>query len=194
MVQLESDSNWLKRGRQRAAVAAVLRRPMTPSEIWRAALAIAPRIQLRDVWFILRQMEQRHLVTCFNPKELTAKVYFWTDSRVTFLSEQEWRNYAYVIRAKIRRYVLLQLADRGDQAASRVRQVVNERHPISLNAVIRALRDLRLRRLVRVSGEGEKRGQKIYRLTAAGQRITEFLAHRTVSPQSLLNSPPLLRA
>jgi len=194
MVQLESDSNWLKRGRQRAAVAAVLRRPMTPSEIWRAALAIAPRIQLRDVWFILRQMEQRHLVTCFNPKDLTAKVYFWADSRETFLSEQEWRNYAYVIRAKVRRTVLLQLADRGDRAASHVRQSVNERYPISLNAVIRALRDLRLRKLVRVSGEGEKRRQKIYRLTAAGQRITEFLAHRTVSPQSLLNSPPLLRA
>jgi len=167
---------------------------MTPSEIWRAAQVIAPRIQLRDVWLILRQMEQHHLLTCFNPKELTAKVYFWTDSRVTFLSERDWRNYAYVIRAKIRRYVLLQLADRGDQAASHIRYWVNQRHPVSLNAVIRALRDLHLRKLVRVSGEGEKRRQKVYQLTAAGRRIAEFLAHRTVSPQSLLNSPPSLRA
>jgi DNA-binding HxlR family transcriptional regulator len=161
---------------------------MTPSEIWRAAQAIAPRIQLRDVWFILRQMQERQLVTCFNPKELTAKVYFWANSRVAFFSERDWRNYAYVIRAKVRRAVLLQLADRGDQAASRVRQSINERYPVSLNAVIRALRDLRLRKLVRVSGEGEKRGQKMYRITAAGRRIAEFLGHRTVSPQSLLNS------
>jgi len=175
MMQLESDSNWLKRGNQRAAVAEVLRRPMTPTEIWRAAQAIASHIQLRDVWFILRQMEQRKLVTCFNPKELTAKVYFWTKSRVTFLSERGWHNYAYVIRAKVRRCALLQVFQHADQPASVIRRVVNEHHSVSLNAVIRALQDLLTRRLVRISGEGEKCGQKLYRLTRSGRTIAKYL-------------------
>lgn len=190
MVQLDSDSNWLKRGRQRSAVAQVLRRPMTPTEIWRAAREIAPRIQLRDVWFILWQMEQRKLITCFNPKELTAKIYFWSNSRVLILSGSDWSRYAFVVRAKVRRHVVLQLAARSGQTTSLIRQKVNERHPVSLNAVIRALHDLRARKLATISGEGHKRGQKTYRLTSAGKRIAEFLAHRTDSPQSLLNTAP----
>lgn len=185
MVQLKSDSNWLKRGRQKFAVAQVLRRPMTPSEIWRAAQSIAPRIQLRDVWFILRQMEQRKLVTCFNPKELTGKVFYWT---VSFSPRVNWHKYACVVRGKNRRMVLLELARHDGRSASRIRRAVNERHPISLNSVIRALKDLLALRLIKVAGDGEKRGQKIYRLTTAGKRIAELLAHRTDSPQSLLKA------
>lgn len=187
MVQLESDSNWLKCGRQRAAVAQVLRRPMTPSEIWRAAQSIAPRIQLRDVWFILRQMEQRKLVTCFNPKEFTGKVYYWTAPTESGGPAVNWHQYAGVVRGKNRRLVLWELARRDEQPASRIRRAVNERNPVSLNAVIRALKDLSSLRLIEVAGEGDKRGQKIYRLTAAGRRIAELLAHRMDSPQSLLN-------
>jgi DNA-binding PadR family transcriptional regulator len=186
MVQLASDSNWLKRGRWRAAVAEVLRRPMTPSEIWRAARTLAPRMQLRDVWFILRQLEQRQLVTCFNPKDRTAKVYYWS-TRPT-VPTLNWHGYAFVMRAKVRRHVLTHLAHRADQPATQIRRLVNARYPVSLNAIIRALRDLRTHQLITIVGDGEKRGQKIYRLTAAGRQIAEQLAHRTDSPQTLLNT------
>jgi Fe2+ or Zn2+ uptake regulation protein len=184
MVQLESDSNWLKRGRQRCAVAQVLRRPMTPSEIWRAAQGLAPRIQLRDVWFILQQMQQRRLVTCFNPKELTGKVYYWTKVRDS--PTHNWGNYAFVVRAKVRRLVLTQLARRPSQPATLIRRAINERQPVTLNAVIRALRNLHRRKLVRVVGEGAKRGQKLYRLTQTGENIAGLLALRTESPQTFL--------
>ncbi|MCG3148183.1 MAG: hypothetical protein PCFJNLEI_01626 [Verrucomicrobiae bacterium] len=158
---------------------------MTPSEIWHAAKDITPRIQLRDVWFILRQMEQRKLVTCFNPRELTGKVYFWLEAPTS--RTLNWHGYAFVIRAKVRRHVLLHLAHRPDQPATHIRRSVNERHPVSLNAVIRAVRDLQTKKLITIAGEGNKRGQKLYRLTATGERIAGVLADRTESPQSLLN-------
>ena len=187
MVQLESDTDWLKRGRQRAAVAQVLQRPMTPSEIWRAAQSIATRIQLRDVWSILRQMQQRKLITCFNAKELNGKTYYWSAASPSPSPSVNWHRYACVVRSKNRGVVLLELARRDGQSASRIRRAVNERQPISLNAVIRALRDLCALRLVDVAGEGEKRGQKLYRVTRPGRRIAAMITDRTDSPQSLLN-------
>jgi DNA-binding HxlR family transcriptional regulator len=165
---------------------------MTPSEIRQAAQAIAPRIQLRDVWFILRQMHRRGLIHCLNPKELTGKVYYW--SPATNSPTPNWHSYAFVIRAKIRRLVLLHLAHRADLPATHIRRAVNERHPVSLNTIIRALRDLRTRKLISVVGEGDKRGQKLYRVTADGRHIAEMLSHRTESTQSLLTLSPVSSA
>src|SRR5437016_6174564 len=122
MVRLEGDSKWLKSGRQRSAVGHVLRRPMTPSEIWHAAQAIAPRIQLRDVWFILRQFQQRGLVACFNPKEITGKVYYWATTGKNVFPDINWHHYAQIARGRNRRLVLLQLARRDGQPASRIRR------------------------------------------------------------------------
>jgi len=79
-MQLESDSTWIRRGRQKSAVARVLCRPMTPSEIWRAAQALNSHIQLRDVWLILRRCQRRGLVRCFSPRASNGKIYYWTDS------------------------------------------------------------------------------------------------------------------
>jgi len=59
-------SDWLKRGTQRTAVARVLRKPMTASEICAAAREFAPRLQLRDVWFLMRQMAERGLARPLN--------------------------------------------------------------------------------------------------------------------------------
>ena len=175
MVQLESDSNWLKCGNQRAAVAAALTRPMTSSEIWRAAQKIAPRIQLRDVWFLLRQMQQRGLVTCYNPRELNGKVYYWQKPEVSASSRTCWRRYAYVIRARVRRVLLLELVKHPHQPASQLRRAVNQRTAVSLNAVIRGLHDLQDHKLIERSGEGYKRGQKLYRPTHMGRHIADLL-------------------
>jgi hypothetical protein len=41
-------------GRQKAAVASAMMKPMTTNELWKAAKNECPKIQLRDVWRIIR--------------------------------------------------------------------------------------------------------------------------------------------
>lgn len=176
MVQLRSDNEWLKWGRQRSAIAHVLRRPMTPSEIWRAAKAITPRIQLRTVCIMLRQMEQRNLITCSHPNKITGKVYYWSTARWPVSFAVNWPRYASVMRGRNRQLVLLELARRDRQSASRIRRTVNERHPVSLNSVIRTLKDLDAFRLIKGAGQEEKPGQKLYQLTTTGRHMAEMLA------------------
>ena len=69
----------MKRGRQKRAVVQVLRKPMTATEIVSAAYAINPHLQLRDLWFLMPQLQQRSLVTCLTPYEPTGKLYCLTD-------------------------------------------------------------------------------------------------------------------
>lgn len=204
MMQLESDSMWIKRGRQKSAVACVLRRPMTPSEIWRAAQALNSRIQLRDVWLILGQCQRRGLVRCRSPRAHNGKIYYWTDSGRAVVAATfgianplpptgiSWTKFSAVARSKLRRLVLRELAHArfpGDRAktATRVRQGLRETDSVGLNGVIRALQELTVLKLVAVVGEGEKRGQKLYRLTSSGRRIARLLTDRSDSPQTLLN-------
>ena len=77
----KDDAKWLKRGRQRAAVARVLRKPMTATEICAAARAFAGHVQLRDVWFLMRQFQERGLVVCVNPRLVTGRLYSLTEDR-----------------------------------------------------------------------------------------------------------------
>jgi len=206
MMKLESDTNWIQHGRQKSAVAQVLRSPMTASEIWREAQTVNAHIQLRDVWLILRQSERRGLVHCYSRGELTGKVYYWTDQGRAAIEQAfrialppppqgiRWVAYSRVWRAKARRLVLLELAHAKlpeDNSASRIRRAVNDRHPLGLNSVIRVLNDLVSLRLVVIEGHGGKRGQKHYRLTPSGQRIATLLVQtgfRTDRSQSLLNA------
>jgi DNA-binding PadR family transcriptional regulator len=180
---------------------------MTPSEIWHAAQAFNTHIQLRDVWFILRQCERRGLVRCFSYREINGKIYYWTNGgraviEATFgiansLPPQgiSWTKYSRVARSKMRRMVLLELANArfpGDsvKTATRVRQGLRETHSVSLSSVIRALKELRSLKLIEIHGEAEKRGQKLYRLTRNGRRIADELspiASRTKRAQTLLN-------
>jgi DNA-binding PadR family transcriptional regulator len=207
MTQLESDSTWINRGRQKSAIARVLRKPMTPSEIWHAAQAFNPHIQLRDVWFILRQCERRGLVHCFSRGELTGKVYYWTDQGRAVIEHVfglanspppqgiSWTKYSQVARSKMRRMVLLELAQArfpGDtvKTATRVRHGLRKTHSVSLSFVIRALKELRSLKLIEIHGEAEKRRQKLYRLTRDGRRIAGELspiASRIKRAQTLLN-------
>jgi DNA-binding PadR family transcriptional regulator len=179
---------------------------MTPSEIWRTARSHNHRIQLRDVWFILRQGIRRGLMRRLGRREVTGKVYYWTDHGRAVLETafrisltpapvgMVWSKYSLVMRSKIRRLVLLELAQMrlsGNRAktAAKMRQSLKQKHPVSLNSVIRALKELRFSKLVDARVEAGKRGQKSYRLTRSGQRIAELLALRTDSPQRLLNAP-----
>ncbi|MGC8989023.1 MAG: hypothetical protein ACP5MD_02775 [Verrucomicrobiia bacterium] len=186
------DALWLKRGRQRAAVAQVLRKPMTPAQICSAARLINPRIQLRDIWFIARGLRDRGLLRCLNPTHTTGKLYGLTDrgreavERVFGLkfdpvsSGVNWNKYAQVVRAKTRRLVLLELtrlqqAGSVSATATTIRKSLLDRHAMGLNPTIRALKDLERLGLVRPSSIGKRHGRTGYRLTRAGTAVAQEL-------------------
>lgn len=192
MLLARNDVPWLKRGRQRAAVARVLRKPMTGTEICVAARAINPHIQLRDVWHLLRQMQERELVHCFNPRLVTGRLYALTPRGRDAVHEAfgisvtippspiDWRKYSWVMRAKIRRLTLIGLGQLeaktgAPQTATAIRKHLRTEHAVGLNPVIRALKDLLRLGLVQPAGTTDERACKLYRLTALGHRILDQL-------------------
>ncbi len=187
MSRAKDDTTWICRGRQRAAVARVLRKPMTTSEICTAAREFTPRIQLRDVWYLLQQMRERDLVRCLNPHHVTGKLYELTlrgrralpgafDVAPTINARPaspDWRKYARVVRAKVRRAVLLAVARSPSPAhatAAALRRRLREDHGLGLNATIRALQELEGMNLVRSKQDPES-GRRCYTLTAEGGRV-----------------------
>jgi len=189
---MNNDSHWLQRGKQRAAAAQALRKPMTASEICAAARERAPRLQLRDVWFLMRQMGARGLAVPLNARSNSGRLYALTDKGRKAVAQAfnvpipalpaavNWRLYSWVVKARIRRCVLLGLAQmesqRGEpQTASRLRKFICSRYPVGLNPVIRAVRELTDQRLITCVGVTRLRGCKLYQLTPAGGQILEQL-------------------
>jgi len=192
MSRERDDTKWLKRGRQRAAVAQVLRKPMTASEICLEARAINPRIQLRDIWYLLRQMQERQLVSCRNPKLVTGRLYelsahgqeaVYAGFGILITPAPEfidWRKYSLVARAKIRRVTLIGLGRLQEmtelpQTATAIRKHLRFENPVALNPVMHALKDLVKLGLVRPDGVTDLRSCRLYRLTPAGRRILDQL-------------------
>ncbi len=182
------DAGWLQRGRQRAAVARVLRKPMTATEICAAAQAFNPRIQLRDVWFLLRRMQGRNLVVCLNPRLVTGRLFMLSPKGQAAVQEAfgtqiarpptniDWRKYSWVIRAKVRRLTLIALGQLeaktgAAQTATHIRKHLRPEHAVALNPVIRALNDLLRLGLIQRAGTTAERARKLYRLTRMGHRI-----------------------
>jgi predicted transcriptional regulator len=192
-MSLQNDhGSWLKRGRQRAAIAQVLRKPMTATQICRTARAINPRIQLRDVWFLMRQFAKRDLATCLNPKQATGRLYCLTDQGRRAVSSTfrihvagtpegiEWRKYSWVVRAKIRLLCLgglgrLEEKTGEAQTATEIRKQIRVEHAVGLNPVIRALQELLKLGLVQGAGVTKKQRRKLYRLTTSGKKILDQL-------------------
>jgi Fe2+ or Zn2+ uptake regulation protein len=174
MSRENGNAKWVKRGRQRAAVAQALRKPMTTTEICKATRSLSPRIQLRDIWLVLKEMRERGSVICLNPRHVTGKLYALTKRgrrvvKQTFGIEVpqipqhiDWRKYAQVVRAKARKAVLLALAEMPSDmhaTATVIRKRLREKHPMGLNPVIRALKELKRLGLVR-SEPASKRGSR----------------------------------
>ena len=108
-MQLESDDiKWIKRGCQKRFLTLSIRKPLASSEIETEARALKSRIRIRDIWFLMKQFEDRNLVFCINRQERTGKLYFWTDYGRKIVSEAigrvidpipddiEWNSYWYV--------------------------------------------------------------------------------------------------
>lgn len=185
-------TDWLQRGKQRAAVARVLRKPMTAVEICDAAQQWAPRLQLRDVWFLMRQMADKGLALPLNERSNNGRLYALTDAGrravaaafdvpVTPLpSSINWRLYSWVVRARIRKRVLLGMArweaHRHDGVtASQLRRFLLADHPLALNPTIRAVRELADKNLITCAGTTKVRGCKLYCLSPTGRHIVEQL-------------------
>lgn len=190
MLHKGDDTAWILRGRQRAAVARVLRKPMTGTEICAEARRFNTHIQLRDVWHLLRQMQRRRLVQCLNPRLVTGRLYGLTPLGREAVQKAfaitipmppanlDWRKYSWVVRAKIRRLTLLSLANleaktAGPQTATSIRKYLER--PVNLNMVIRAIKDLVKLGLIQKAGLTEYRQWQLYRLTGMGRRILKQL-------------------
>jgi len=186
----DNNKAWILHGRQRAAVARVLRKPMTGAEVCAAARIFNPKIQLRDVWFVLLQMQRRGLCICLNPHQVNGRLYCLTDAGHAAVSsafsvslpgiadDVDWKKYSFVIRAKVRRLVLTTLAMLEDhtglpQTATMMRKRLKDEHAIGLNSVIRAVSDLMRMDLVHQVGVTDENRCKLYRVTPAGRRILE---------------------
>jgi hypothetical protein len=180
----------LKRGRQKRVIVQVLRKPMTATEIVTAGRQINPHLQLRDLWFLMPQLQQRNLLTCLTPDELTGKLYCLTDfgryvADIAFgiLAEGapediDWRKYAWVARGRIRRLVLLEvschrLGEEKAKTSSRVRKRLP--CPVSFNSTRQALGELRRARLIRCVALTSNGCQKLYRTAHQGERIAAQL-------------------
>ena len=183
-----NDVPWLKRGSQRAAVAQALRKPMTGTEICAVARTNNPRIQLRDVWHLLHQMQEREMVHCINPRLVTGRLYALTERGRDEVhaafgvviavppANIDWRKYSWVVRAKIRRLGLagleeLEVKTHAGQTATAIRKHLRTEYAVGLNPVIRAIKELLRLGLVQPAGVTPERACKLYRLTPMGRRI-----------------------
>ena len=185
---LDDNIRWLKRGRQRLAVAQVLLKPMTTAEICHEARAIDPHIQLRDIWHLMQQFQEKELVHCLNPKVVTGKLYTLTDDGKTVVEQVfgttfkttyqgfDWKKYAWVVRAKIRKIVLLELTRLPEfmpKTATVIRKSLRCRYPVGLNPTLRALKELESMGLIHSQLISTKKPHKVYQLTRIGNAIAQ---------------------
>jgi DNA-binding PadR family transcriptional regulator len=190
-MSLANDYNrWMQRSRQRAAMARVLCKPMTATEICATARKFTPQIQLRDVWFLMRQFEKRGLAVCLNPQQVTGKLYRLTEpgrkaARLAFGINHvrppagiDWRKYSWMVRAKIRRLTLCslgQLETKAPQTATEIRKHILKEYCAGLNPVLRSVRELAGKKLITCVGVTPVRACKLYRLTPTGRAIVKQL-------------------
>lgn len=161
---------------------------MTTSEICQAARVFSQQIQLRDIWLILKEMAARRLVVCLNPRHVTGKLYALTDEGRRVLKQAfgiqvsrtptniDWRKYARVVRAKVRRLVLLEVARLSSSrpvTATEVKRSLRDKHPVGLNPTIRALKELELTNLVKTSCRKGMNVRHNYGLTPGGDRLAQ---------------------
>jgi hypothetical protein len=179
---------WINRGKQKRAIAQVLTKPLTQSQLCALAQAHAPKLQLRDIWAIVGQWKQLGLIHCLNPDELTGKLHFWTDKGRTAVTRAfnmelqplpndfDWRLYAWVARGKLRRFVLLAVGNAigrpFNKTAAEIRKAVRDKYPVGLNSTLRTLQELVARNVIEYNLEDNRR---FYRHSPAGETIAREL-------------------
>jgi len=197
---------WLQRGRkknqhsQKMALAEALQKPMGGSELLSVMRSKWPAIQLRDISRLLRQFEERQLIYCLTPKEITGRLYFFTERGRKIVRKNlnisvkplprlvNWEKYAQVVRGQTRKAVMLamemQWQWKSEKTITAVRKLLIGKHALSLGATIRAMRELEELRLIKRVGVTQKRGRPLYQATLAGKRIIAQLKEGFPNPLS----------
>ena len=102
---------------------------------------------------------------------------------LTFASASDtldWRRYGWVVRARIRKRILVGLAQMESRSpegytASTIRKFIRPDYPVGLNPVLRAVRELADKKLITCVGTTKLRSCKLYRLTPSGRAIVQQL-------------------
>jgi len=187
------EGKWLRRGKQRKAVAVVLATPMTTKQIWEAAKPFSPHLQARDVSTQLGRFVKRGLAECLTPRRITDRLYFWTDRGRRIASQAfgkriqpapdgvNWAKYAEVMFARTRLRVFRSMDKRAPAqspgwTASMLKKELSNIKGIHLNAVSRALKELLALRLIRCVGVTRKSSLKLYAITPSGRKLLDNLA------------------
>ncbi len=177
-----TSEEWIKRGCQRRAVVDVLKRPMTASQILNSAKRMAPRIQLRDLWLILKQMGQRDLVICQNPGVGNGKL-FYPSCRLRKLTGSDAGKlmrhadkYSWLCRGHLRLAVCLILWDSRYRHAkgltpSEIRKVGGDAIRAGMNSVIRTVGELHTKGIVCSQTAGKRTCRRCFSLTQDGERL-----------------------
>ena len=169
------------RGKQRTAVYKVLEKPTTGRQVLEKARAIAPSMTYQDLRHILRDFEKNGVVVCLNPESQTGRLYVQTSAlHEMLISRDQIDLCAQIGRAKTRQAVLEEVSKERFHAkhpltATEIRKQLKERHPLSLNHVIAALKFLREHRLVEIIDHTNRRNLKIYQITPLGKTILNHI-------------------
>lgn len=68
--------SWIIRGKQRRAVLkAMIKSEMIPTEIFKEAKKINPKMSLNTTSDILKEFREKKIVICLNPKEKIGRLY-----------------------------------------------------------------------------------------------------------------------
>lgn len=177
--------DWAHGGIRREAVAQVLRKPMTPTEIASAASSIDPHIRLDDMWLLLSEFKEQGLVFCLNRSARTGRLFFLTELGCQLVAYEfgidvpwlepgmDWDAYSFVIRSSTRAAVVMQMGSgmEPERTAAQVWRGLMQKHAIGLNSTIRALKQLLNGGLVECIGETRKGSRKLYRLSEKGDEV-----------------------
>lgn len=168
------------RGKQREAVYAALKHPVTGRQLLEEARKIAPSMTYQDLRHILRDFQKKGLVICLNPEYQTGRFYAWAtfEGKISQTSRQI-SLCSQISRAKTRLAVLKEVAkerffDPAPLTATQIKKLMRESYPLGLNHVLAALKFLEENGLVETVGRTDKRELKIYRITDYGRTILDL--------------------
>jgi DNA-binding PadR family transcriptional regulator len=140
----------------------------------------------------MRQMADRGLALPLNERSNNGRLYALTDAgrravKAAFdvsippLSDSiDWKLYSWVVRARIRKRVLLGMAQMEARSpdghtATQTRKHLLTDYPVGLNPVLHAVRELAAKKLITCVGVTKVRACKLYRLSPTGRAIVKQL-------------------
>lgn len=167
-------------GKQRIAVINALNSPSTGRKLLSIAKQTAPSMTYQDLRHILRDFQNKGIITCLNPEDQTGRIYIRNAEHENPISRELAKTCARIDRAKNRLAVLKEIAkeryfETEPMTATRIRKLMIPTHPLGLNHVLAALAFLEEHDLVEVVDFTNKRDLKVYDITNRGRTVLKQL-------------------